>query len=440
MVENDGVIVVGGGLAGCEASWQLAKRGIKVNLYEMRPEVTTPAHTTGDLAELVCSNSLKSVERHTAQGILKAELEVLGSLLISIAKKASIPAGVSLSVDRRKFSRLVTEAISDEKNIKIIREEFTDIGTKKPIIIASGPLTSERLSAKLRQILGSKHLYFYDAISPTVIAETIDMSKVFKASRYDKGEGYYINCPMNEMEYEDFVNALLRSHPFPRWEFEDDKFFEGCLPIEEIASRGRDALRFGPMKPVGLKDPRTNKMPYAVLQLRAEDESEKMFSMVSFQTRLNHRDQKEIFRLIPGLEDVEFARLGSSHRNTYINSPAHLDRSLMVKGTDGIYIAGQLVGVEGYVESIAMGLVAGLSVWSHLAGREPLFFPPETAIGSLIRYITTVPKGDFQPMNANFALIEPLKIRYRSKQDKGFAYHRRAVEAVKGIAKSIGVK
>jgi methylenetetrahydrofolate--tRNA-(uracil-5-)-methyltransferase len=439
MMVSDGVIVVGGGLAGCEASWQLAKRGISVHLYEMRPELMTPAHTTGDLAELVCSNSLKSSERHTVQGILKAELETLGSLLISSAKKASIPAGVSLSVDRRKFSRLVTEAIGAEENIEIVREEFTDISANRPVIIASGPLTSERLSSKLKELLGSKHLYFYDAIAPTVVAETIDMSKVFKASRYEKGEGYYINCPMNELEYEDFVNALLRSHPFPRWEFEDDKFFEGCLPIEEIASRGRDALRYGPMKPVGLKDPRTGKMPYAVLQLRAEDESEKMFNMVGFQTRLSHRDQKEIFHLIPGLEGAEYARLGSSHRNTYINSPAYLDRSLMVKGTDGIYITGQLVGVEGYVESIAMGLVAGLSVWSHLAGREPPVFPPETAIGSLLRYITTVPKGDFQPMNANFALIEPLRVRYRSKLDKGFAYHRRAVEAVKGIAKIIDI-
>ncbi|MGQ9705566.1 MAG: methylenetetrahydrofolate--tRNA-(uracil(54)-C(5))-methyltransferase (FADH(2)-oxidizing) TrmFO [bacterium] len=437
---SDGVIVVGGGLAGCEASWQLAKRGIKVYLYEMRPQLTTPAHITGELAELVCSNSLKSVERHTAQGILKVELEMLGSLLIQIAKETSIPAGVSLSVDRKKFSRLITETIVREKNIEIIREEFTDITIKKPVIIASGPLTSERLSTRLKELLGSKHLYFYDAISPTVIAETINMSKVFKASRYEKGEGYYINCPLDDLDYEDFVNALLRSHPVPRWEFEDDRFFEGCLPIEEIASRGRDALRFGPMKPVGLKDPKTGKTPYAVVQLRAEDASEKMFSMVGMQTRLSHRDQREVFRLIPGLEEAEFARYGSSHRNTYINSPAHLDRSLMVKGTDGIYITGQLVGVEGYVESIAMGLVAGLTVWSRLTGREVPVFHPETVIGSLLKYITTVPVGDFQPMNANFALMSPLKIKYRSKIDKGLAYHRRAVEAMKGAVNGIGKK
>ncbi|RLC41276.1 MAG: methylenetetrahydrofolate--tRNA-(uracil(54)-C(5))-methyltransferase (FADH(2)-oxidizing) TrmFO [Candidatus Coatesbacteria bacterium] len=437
---SDEVYIAGGGLAGCEASWQLAKRGIKVKLYEMRPEMMTPAHTTGDLAELVCSNSLKSRDQTTAPGMLKAELNALGSLLISIAGKSSIPAGTALAVDRKRFSRIVTREISENRNIKVVREEFTDIDSHRPIIIASGPLTSERLSTQLRDLLGSKHLYFYDAISPTVTAESIDMKKVFKASRYDKGEGYYINCPLNKEEYDNFYNALLRSHPFPKWEFEDDKFFEGCLPIEELAARGEDALRFGPMKPVGLKDPRTGKMPYAVVQLRPEDKRGKLYNMVGFQTRLNHREQEEVFRLIPALREAEFVRLGSSHRNTYINSPRHLDRTLLVKGTDGIYIAGQLVGVEGYVESIAMGLVAGLSVWAAISGKEPPYFPPTTAIGALLRYITTVPDGSFQPMNINFGLIDSIKGRYKSKKEKRLAYYRRSIKEIEVIARAIEIK
>jgi methylenetetrahydrofolate--tRNA-(uracil-5-)-methyltransferase len=437
MSADEKVMVVGGGLAGSEAAWQLAVRGIEVELYEMRPELTTPAHTGGDLAELVCSNSLRSRELTVAAGLLKEELTRLGSLLIATAHKYALPAGVALAVDRRHFSRHITKLLSEHPKIKLIRQEVVELPASSPVIVASGPLTSDRLSAAIKELLGERYLYFYDAISPTVTAKSINLEKTFQASRYNKGDAAYINCPLNEQEYELFYRALIKAEPYPRHQFELDKFFEGCLPIEELARREKDAMRFGPLKPVGLVDPKTNQRPYAVVQLRPEDRECSLYNLVGFQTRLRMNDQREVFSLIPALAEAEFVRLGSAHRNTYINSPHHLERSLRLKGRDNIWFAGQLVGTEGYCESVGMGLMAGLNIYQTLNGKAAVTLPSTTMLGSLLKYITTVSEQVFQPMNSSFGLLPPMEKKMESKLAKKEELAKRALNDLdKMIAES----
>ncbi len=439
MVAGKRAIVIGGGLAGSESAWQLAQRGVEVELYEMRPELTTPAHVGGELAELVCSNSLRSRDVTIAAGLLKEELMQLGSLLISSAYKFALPAGGALAVDRKRFSRHITKTLEKHPHIKIVRQEMIELPESTPTIIATGPLTSDRLAAVIKELLGERYLYFYDAISPTVTTKSVNMERAFIASRYGKGDSAYINCPLDEKEYDTFYSALIRAEPYPRRQFELDKFFEGCLPIEELARREKDAIRFGPLKPVGLVDPQTDKRPYAVVQLRPEDKGATLYNMVGFQTRLRHNDQREIFSLIPALEEAEFVRLGSSHRNTYINSPHHLEKTLQLKGSDNLWFAGQMVGVEGYCESIAMGLVCGLNLFSVISKKKPISFPPTTMVGALLKYITTVSEDVFQPMNVSFGLLPPLAKRMESKKAKREAMSKRALADLAKLVSALGI-
>ncbi len=422
------VIVIGGGLAGSEAAWQLANRGFKVDLYEMRPYKLTPAHRTGFLAELVCSNSLGAEPLDKPLGLLKEELRRLGSLILSCAYETRVPAGGSLAVSREDFARLVTERIESHPNIKLIREEVTEI-PDGPVIIATGPLTSDTLAARIQELIGEEYLYFYDAIAPIVTYESIDMSKAFRASRYGRGGEDYINCPMTREEYYRFVDALLQAETIELRDFEkeDPKFFEACLPIEVIAKRGRDALAFGPLRPVGLIDPRTGQQPYAVVQLRQDDAAGTLYNLVGFQTNLKWGEQERVFRLIPGLEKAEFVRYGQMHRNTFINSPKLLLPTLQFRRRPDLFFAGQITGSEGYVGSTATGLVAGLNMAKLLRGEEPLVFPPTTMIGALCRYITDPRLRDFQPMKANFGLLPPLEHRIRRKQLRYQAYSERAL-------------
>ncbi len=422
------VTVVGGGLAGSEATWQLLNRGVRVRLFEMRPHRLTPAHRTGYLAELVCSNSLRSKEITTGAGLLKAELHMAGSIVMEAALRAEVPAGSALAVDREVFSRYITDKLQGNPNLEIIREEVKEI-PPPPCIIATGPLTSDALSEALKGVLGSEHLYFYDAIAPVVDADSIDYSKVFRASRYGKGGDDYLNCPLNKEEYDRFYQALIEADTVTPRDFEEERVFEGCMPIEVMARRGKDTLRFGPMKPVGLIDPRTGKEPYAVVQLRVENKEATAYNLVGFQTRLRWPEQKRVFRLIPGLERAEFLRYGSMHRNTFINGPRFLNRDLSLKPLDGVYLAGQITGVEGYIESTAMGLVAALSVYMRLMGKEFIPPPPETAHGALLRYVTESPERGFQPSNINFGLLPPLRERIKDKRRKKEALARRALEA-----------
>jgi methylenetetrahydrofolate--tRNA-(uracil-5-)-methyltransferase len=403
----DGLIVVGGGLAGCEAAWQAAERGIRVLLFEMRPGKMTEAHGTSLLAELVCSNSLRSREIVTGPGLLKRELEIAGSLIISAAKYSEVPAGSALAVDRTLFAGYITEAISGHRNITLQRKEITEI-PDPPAIIATGPLTSAPMADALKSVIGEDHLFFYDAIAPIVDASSIDYSKAYLASRYGKGGDDYVNCPMSESEYASFYKALIEADKVRCRDFEDIKVFEGCMPVEAMAERGVDTLRFGPLKPVGLPDPKTGRIPYAVVQLRAENKERTAYNMVGFQTRLKWQDQKKVFRMIPGLEGAEFLRLGSMHRNTYINAPLHLNGDLSVKGKEGLYLAGQITGVEGYVESSAMGLMAGINAAGRMLGKEAAYPPESTAHGALISHLTSSHAGSFQPSNINFGLIRPV--------------------------------
>jgi methylenetetrahydrofolate--tRNA-(uracil-5-)-methyltransferase len=407
------VTVVGGGLAGSEAAYQAAKLGLKVRLYEMRPQNITPAHNTYYLGELVCSNSLKSDSLDNASGLLKEEMRRLNSIVIETADNTRVPAGKALAVDRIEFSQYLTKKIEENPLIELIREEITEIpaSVNGPIIIATGPLTSESLSKEIRRITGSTHLYFYDAISPIIDAETMDYSKIFRASRYGKGEeheGDYLNCPMSEDEYYRFIEKILNAEKVETREFEKSLYFESCLPIEVMAERGMDTLRFGPMKPIGLTDPRTGKTPFAVVQFRMENRDGTMYNIVGFQTKLTYPEQRRVFRMIPGLESAEFMRYGSMHRNTFINSPKLLHPTLQLKGNELVFFAGQIVGVEGYVESAAMGIISGINAARISMEAEPIVPPPETAIGALIRYITDQGVKDFQPMNINFGLFPPL--------------------------------
>jgi len=431
------VAVIGGGLAGVEASYRLANEGIKVDLYEMRPKKLTPAHRTGNFAELVCSNSLGGKEITTGAGLLKKEMEMLNSLIVNVGKKYSVPAGGALAVDREKFSKEITEIIENHPNINVIRKEITEIPKDYDfIIIATGPLTSESLAKEIQKLTGEEYLYFYDAIAPTVDAETVDFSKGFWGDRYNKGEGDYFNCVLTEEEYEKFYEELLKGEQVPLKDFERAVFFEGCLPIEEIVRRGKQTLLFGPMKPVGLVDPRTNKQPFAVVQLRKENKEGTLLSLVGFQTKLKYPEQKRIFRLIPCLKDATFVRLGSIHRNTFIQSPKVLNPTLQMKKYPNILFAGQIAGVEGYIASASTGLVAGLNVARMIKGKEPLIFPETTMIGGLIKYITE-PKKELQPMNPNFALLPDIRIKGKKIKNKMERKKQKALRALTDIEKFI---
>jgi methylenetetrahydrofolate--tRNA-(uracil-5-)-methyltransferase len=433
------VQVIGGGLAGSEAAWQIAQRGIPVHLYEMRPHKLTPAHRTARLAELVCSNSLGSDLPDRAPGVLKAELRRLGSLLLKCADQAVVPAGGALAVDRDVFAQLVSEAVEGHPLITIIRDEVTRI-PDTPCVIASGPLTAEKLANDMARLVGEEYLYFYDAIAPTISAESINMSIAFRASRYGRGEdetGDYINCPMDQEEYERFVAALLEAETIALRDFEreDPRFFEGCLPVEQIAVRGQQSLAFGPMRPVGLKDPRTGRRPYAVLQLRQDNLAGTLYSMVGFQTNLRWNEQRRVFRLIPGLENAEFERYGMMHRNTFLNSPVHLRPTLQYKQRDDLFFAGQITGVEGYVGNIGTGLLAGINIAYWVQGRPLWVLPATTMLGVLCHYITHADPDDFQPMKANFGILPPLDAAPRGKRDRRQAYAERAARDLEDFLK-----
>jgi len=433
------IIVLGGGLAGSEAAWQVARAGLPVTLFEMRPAQPTPAHKTGWLAELVCSNSLKSNQPERAPGLLKEELRRAGSLLLRLADEAAVPGGKALAVDRERFAAGVTESIAAHPLITLRREEAHNLPEDALVIVATGPLTSPALSAELARLTGAEHLYFYDAISPIVDAESIDQSKVFRASRYGSadGSGDYLNCPLTREEYERFVEAVLAAEEVERHAFEEARYFEACLPIEELARRGRDTLRFGPMKPVGLADPRTGCRSYAVVQLRHEDARASSYNLVGFQNHLKFGDQKRILRMIPGLERAEILRYGQIHRNTYLNAPRLLAPTLQLRTEPRVFVAGQLCGTEGYVEAIATGLMAGRHATRLARGEEPMPPPRETALGSLVHYITATSPQNYQPANIAFDLLPPLppaeQERLRSdKQARRAAQCRRALEALEG--------
>jgi len=431
------ITVIGGGLAGSEAAWQIARQGEKVRLYEMRPARQTGAHRTDRLAEIVCSNSLKSDQPYNASWLLKEELRRLGSILMQVADSVRVPAGSALAVDRERFASGVTEVISGEPNIELIREEVTEIPKQGVGIIASGPLTSASLSESIRQFCGSDHLYFYDAISPIVDADTIDHSRIYRASRYGKASDDYLNCPMNAQQYDAFYNAVMSAESVAIHDFEEAYYFESCLPIEELARRGRDTLRFGPMRPVGLVDPRTDRVPYAVVQLRQEDLMQSSYNIVGFQNHLKFPDQKRIFRMIPGLENAEFLRFGQIHRNTYINAPQILLPTMAARRDPRVFFAGQLAGTEGYIENVASGLVAGINAVRGLRGEEPMILPAETAIGALCRYVST-PQKHFAPMNINFGLLPPMDFpRRTAKMEKHRLLCERALELCRSASMSM---
>lgn len=416
------VTIIGGGFAGTEAAWAAARHGVAVRLYEMRPHTMTPAHKTGFFAELVCSNSFKSVLPTTPAGQLKWEMTQLGSVVIPTALEHAVPAGEALAVDRERFAEAVTIQIAKEPLIEIVREEVTSLPSERPLIIATGPLTSEALAADIAKVSGREHLHFFDAVSPIVDASTIDDDKVFLASRYEKGDADYINCPFTQEEYERFWEAVVNAERTPLHDFEDTQFFEGCVPMEELADRGPKTLAFGPFKPVGLIDPRTGRRPYAVLQLRPENLDRTLYSLVACQTRLKWGEQKRVFRLVPGLENAEFVRYGVIHRNTYLDSPRLLEPTLQSRQDERLFFAGQLVGVEGYIESAASGIVAGLNAARLVQGQPPVVLPPEMVLGSLLHYIATYPHPEFPPMNANWGLLpdpqRPIKDKALKRQWK----------------------
>jgi methylenetetrahydrofolate--tRNA-(uracil-5-)-methyltransferase len=420
---NKPIRIIGAGLAGSEAAWQCARRGVPVRLFEMRPVRSTPAHQTANFAELVCSNSLKSDTENTAPWLLKEEMRRAGSLLMEIANATAVPAGHALAVDREKFAEAVTAAIEREPLIQVVREEVTAIDENDGItIVATGPLTSDAFSREILRLSGSEQLYFYDSISPIVEADSIDMSRVYMAARYDKGSADYINCPMTKEEYDGFLDGLIEAHSVDAKDWENLNYFESCLPIEEIARRGRDTLRFGPMKPVGLRDPRTGQMPYAVVQLRQENLRADSYNLVGFQNHLKFGEQARILRLIPGLENAKFLRYGQIHRNTYINGPTLLGETLQMKQHPNVLFAGQISGVEGYVESIATGLLAGLHAAALAQGAEPVAPPRATAFGALVNYICHAAAKNFQPANITFDLLQPLdeetRRRIRDKKQR----------------------
>ncbi len=438
------ITIIGGGLAGSEAAWQAAQRGVPVRLFEMRPKRQTGAHQTAYLAELVCSNSLGSRLPDRASGVLMEELRRMGSLLLACAEEVAVPAGGALAVDRVLFAQKVSERLEAHPLIEVVREEVTEVPRKGVVIVASGPLTSEALSQDLARITGEEHLYFYDALSPIVEADSIDMSIAFRGSRYGRGEqaeGDYINCPMTEEEYHAFVDALLSAERIPLREFEAeiergvkaglDTFFEGCLPVEIIAQRGRLSLAYGPMRPVGLIDPRTGKRPFAVVQLRQDDLAGNLYNMVGFQTNLKYGEQRRVFRMIPGLQNARFARYGQMHRNTFINAPRVLAPTLRHRERPDLFFAGQITGVEGYLGNIATGLLAGVNAARLVRGEAPLVLPPETMLGALCHYVTHADPTTFQPMKANFGILPLLSDgRRRNRRQRAQAYAARALETL----------
>jgi len=425
----DTVKVIGGGLAGSEAAWRIANSGIHVDLYEMRPVKNTPAHHTDKLAELVCSNSLRSKELSNAAGLLKEEMKKLKSLIIEVAEKNQVPAGGALAVDRDKFSSNITNAIESHPNITIHRKEVDSI-PEPCAIIASGPLTSPGLSKAIADLLGNEYLYFYDAAAPIVTRESINMEKAFWASRYSKGDDDYLNLPLTKEEYEKFYHELVNAKVHEGKKFEKPIFFEGCMPVEIMAKRGPQTLLFGPLKPVGLIDPKSGKEPFAVVQLRKENIEGTLFNLVGFQTSLTWPEQKRVFGLIPGLENAEFIRYGFIHRNTFISSPRFLNPSLEFKQIPGLFFAGQITGVEGYIESAASGIIAGINAVRFIKGLKPIVFPTETIIGALCRYITSANADNFQPMKANFGIVPPLNIKVKSKKERNVKLAERSLSQI----------
>ena len=424
------VTIIGAGLAGSEAAWQVAEAGFDVELYEMRPQVMSPAHHTDQFAELVCSNSLRGAAVENAVGLLKEEMRRLNSLIMKAADATKVPAGGALAVDREAFSKYITDTLKQHPRVKITYQEVTEIPAAEPLIIASGPLTSPSLSEKIGKMTGKEYLYFYDAAAPIVVGDSLDMSKVYRASRYGKGDDDYLNCPMTKEEYTAFWTELTNAETVPVKNFEKAIFFEGCMPVEEMAGRGIDTLRFGPLKPVGLEHPLTGETPHAVIQLRQDNFAATLYNIVGFQTHLKWPEQERVFRLIPGLEKAEFVRLGVMHRNTFINSPKVLASTLQMIDKGSTFFAGQITGVEGYVESAASGLVAGINAARQLAGLEPLVFPAETAHGALCQYITNANTKHFQPMNINFGLLPPLDQRIKDKKMKNGLIAERALLAL----------
>ena len=426
------VNVIGAGLAGSEAAWQIASRGVKVRLFEMRPVKQTPAHHTDKFAELVCSNSLRANNLTNAVGVIKEEMRMLDSLIISSADNSSVPAGGALAVDRHDFAGRVTDSIRSHPLIEIVNEEVTEI-PEGITVIATGPLTSPALAEKVKVVTGQDYLYFYDAAAPIVEKDSIDMDKVYLKSRYDKGEAAYLNCPMTEEEFNRFYDALIEAEVVPLKEFEKEIYFEGCMPVEVMAARGRKTLLFGPMKPVGLEDPKTGKRPYAVVQLRQDDAAGTLYNIVGFQTHLKWGPQKEVLKLIPGLENVEIVRYGVMHRNTFINSPYVLKPTYQLKANENIFFAGQMTGVEGYVESAGSGLLAGINAAKMAKGEQLVVFPAETALGSMARYITEANPKNFQPMNINFGLFPELQPKVRDKKVRTEQMANRALTTIQNF-------
>ena len=435
------VIIIGAGLAGSEAALQLAKQNIKVKLYEMRPKKSTGAHVSENCAEFVCSNSLGSADITNASGLLKQEMELLGGELIKIAYECKVPAGNALAIDRVGFSKKVTELIENSENIELVREELTEIPKNVPVIIASGPLTSDNLANSIKEFTKTEHLHFFDAIAPIVEKDSINFDVAFWASRYDKGEASYINCPMNKEQYEKFYQILTTAERIELKEFEKNaKFFESCLPVEVLASRGVDTLRFGPMKPVGLVDKRTNQENWAVVQLRQDDAAKSLFNLVGFQTNLKWGAQKELIHSIPGLENANIVRYGVMHRNTFINSPQVLNATLNTRLRENLFFAGQITGVEGYTESIATGLLAGLNMAKYLKNEPLIELPQETMLGALCKYISSSELKHFQPMNSNWAVVAPIELPKKERKNKKLKNEllaKRSIETLKGILCSI---
>lgn len=438
-MKTNKVTVIGAGLAGSEAAWQLAKQGIKVDLYEMRPVKTSPAHQTEQFAELVCSNSLRAGNIENAVGLLKEEMRRLGSLIMECADATAVPAGGALAVDRNLFSEMVTKKVSENPLITVHREEVTDIPQDGVVVIATGPLTSETLGNKIRELTGETSFYFYDAAAPIVTAESLNYDKVFAASRYDKGDADYLNCPMTEEEYKHFWHELTTAEAVQPKDFEKEIYFEGCMPVEIMASRGEDTLRYGPLKPVGLVDKRTNEESYAVVQLRKENKEATMYNLVGFQTHLKWGEQKRVFGLIPGLENADFIRYGVMHRNTYINSPELLNHAFQLKQDGRLFFAGQMTGVEGYLESAASGLMVGLQVGRLCEERQFIEFPKTTAVGALSQYISNYEGSNFQPMNVNFGIMDPWPQRIRKKKEKNGLIAQRALEELHALQEKEGL-
>lgn len=427
------VTVIGAGLAGSEAAWQLAERGVQVTLYEMRPQASSPAHHTEQFAELVCSNSLRAANIENAVGLLKEEMRRMNSLIMTCADATAVPAGGALAVDRHKFSAMVTATLEAHPNVTVVREEVTSIPDEGIVIIATGPLTAPVLGEKIKALTGSNDFYFYDAAAPIVTAESLNYDKVFAASRYDKGDADYLNCPMTKEEYEAFWQALTTAEAVQPKEFEKEIYFEGCMPVEIMAARGIDTLRFGPLKPVGLVDKRTGVESYAVVQLRKENKDATMFNLVGFQTHLKWGEQKRVFQMIPGLEQAEFVRYGVMHRNTYINSPELLNHAFQLKKEPRLFFAGQMTGVEGYLESAASGLMAGLQAMRYGRGEALIDFPKTTAMGGLSHYISAYEGSNFQPMNINFGIMEPWPGKIRKKKEKNALIAARALEELAAV-------